>query len=453
MGEVEGVQVYQEIMHNLDEIVLFVDAGNRILHGNVAAREALYYENEELAGRPINEIIHNNEEHHHRYQWQGNIYRKNGTCFFAEFKRITVAAGEIETIYLIRNLEKEKKQEEEIKKLQQAMKELTQARQSFLANVTHELRTPINGMKGMAVLLKESGVLQEQQDSIDVMLSCCSNMERIVNDILDYSKLGNGKLELVEEPFSIREWLQGIMSIQESVIRQKNLACSYMVDPAVPQTVVGDGYHLGQVLGNLLNNAVKFTKEGKIIVEMLLKEKKEHQVVLSVAVSDTGIGIAEEKLEGLFESFQQVDPTITREYGGTGLGLAIAKELVTMMHGEIGVESKSGIGSRFYFTVVLGYVEEEGKESVEELVGTIEKEAVPERLQKLSVCMEFESFEKAEQIVHQLKELWKDDKPLWSKQAFRLELALRKQKQEQIVERYEKLVAMVQQQSIEEKVR
>ena len=98
-------------------------------------------------------------------------------------------------------------------------------------------------------------------------------------------------------------------------------------------------------------------------------------------------------------------------------------------------------------------MEEEGKESVEELVGTIEKEAVPERLQKLSVCMEFESFEKAEQIVHQLKELWKDDKPLWSKQAFRLELALRKQKQEQIVERYEKLVAMVQQQSIEEKVR
>lgn len=443
--ETNKLQLYKEVMHNLEELVLLTDHTGKIVRWNVKATEELYYEREEFETLWIDQVVGQKQERVHKYQWEGSVYRKNGTCFFAKIKQVLVKDETIESVYLITSLEKQKRQEEELRKLQQELAEANERKQSFLANVTHELRTPINGMKGMALLLSQSLADKKQQETVAVMQSCCENMEHIVNDILAYSKLAKGKMKLEVQEFSFREWIKGVIAVQEPVIRQKNLAFSCNVEERVPDTLVGDSYHLSQVLGNLLNNAVKFTKEGKISVEVLLREVRENQVSLLFAVTDTGIGIRQEKQEELFESFTQADPSITREFGGTGLGLAIAKELVGLMHGEIGVESREGAGSRFYFTVWLNVAEaqEEKKAEHEAVAVNIDAQSKKELLAKIAVCMEFESFEKAEELAHQLKELVKEEKEGAAKQVFRLELALRKQNKEKIRQQYDKLLALL----------
>jgi signal transduction histidine kinase/ActR/RegA family two-component response regulator len=229
-----------------------------------------------------------------------------------------------------------------------------QAKSSFLAVMSHEVRTPLNGVLGMTHLLLETELTDEQRQFADGVRTSGESLLTIINDILDFSKIEAGKLELEHVGCHLRQLLDEVATIVRTQAEAKGIALRCTVDPDVPDRVDCDPVRMRQILTNLVGNAVKFTHEGEVVVHVdRLSSPVEHAVPLRFSVTDTGIGIPPERLDCLFEKFSQVDSSITRQFGGTGLGLAICKQLVELMGGAIGVESKVGKGSTFWFVVTL----------------------------------------------------------------------------------------------------
>jgi signal transduction histidine kinase/CheY-like chemotaxis protein len=243
--------------------------------------------------------------------------------------------------HLIRQLDASEKKERESARI----------KENFLANMSHEIRTPMNAILGFTSLLEKKKLDQEAAEYIHTIRQSGENLLKIINDILDLSRIEAGMMRIESIPFGVRGLMQSVETMFSEKAKEKGLLISTVIDNKVPDSLEGDAVRLTQIMVNLIGNAIKFTRQGSISIHITASGITIDEMVLDVAVSDTGIGIGKEKLEGIFNRFEQAEDSITRKYGGTGLGLSIVKDLVDMQKGTISVISEPGLGTRFQFSI------------------------------------------------------------------------------------------------------
>ncbi len=371
---------HEEIVQNISEGILVQDTDGKITFANMAAANMLGYPPELLIGKSWQEIVPEDQQpivaaalERRRKgiadHYELELLRKDGT-------RVTVLTsgsprmsdGEfVGTLAVLTDISAQKDAEaalenanEELEyavlranELAVAAEKANQAKSEFLANMSHEIRTPMNGIIGMTDLALGTELTSEQREYLTAVQTSAEALLGIINDILDFSKIEAGKLELEEIEFNLRDVIEQLADILSQRAIQKNLELLIAVHPDATTVVRGDPLRLRQILVNLVGNAIKFTDEGEVAVEVVELARNENTVQFQISVADTGIGIPPEKQDLIFETFSQADSSTTRKYGGTGLGLAISKQLVEMMGGRIWVESEPGQGSTFKFTIVL----------------------------------------------------------------------------------------------------
>lgn len=232
-----------------------------------------------------------------------------------------------------------------------ASEEAASAKAAFMANMSHELRTPLNAIMGMAsLLLMDKSLTSEQEESVEIIMSSGERLLSLINDVLDISRLEKGTMELLDQSLDLHECIEESLDRVALAASKKGLNLAYAIDKITPRMIRGDPVRLRQTLGSLLDNAIKFTEKGGVIV-LVSSEFFDSEYEVHFSIKDSGVGIPEDRMDRLFKSFSQVDDSLSRKYSGAGLGLAISKNLVEMMGGRMWAESDTEKGSTFHFTI------------------------------------------------------------------------------------------------------
>jgi PAS domain S-box-containing protein len=380
----------QLILDTTGEGIYWLDVGGACIFCNRACVAILGYQHQEdLLGRDMHELIHHSRaDGRHLPQEECRIvgaikssrgvhvddevfWRRDGTSFpveywsYPQFRDGELTGAVVTFIDITQRRQNEAELaayrqdlerlvEERTKALSEALiqaETATQAKSEFLANMSHEIRTPMNAILGMTDLALRGELGPKQRDYLQRSKTAAQSLLRIIDDILDFSKVEAGKLDIERRRFQIDDVLAKMSSVIIHKVQEKGLELLIHADPELPAALLGDPLRLGQILINLVGNAVKFSNRGEIVVSVDVHERpKDGKIVLMFRVRDSGIGMSPEQMANLFRPFSQVDSSMTRKYGGTGLGLAISRQLVELMGGEIGVESTPGAGSEFHFT-------------------------------------------------------------------------------------------------------
>ena len=362
VGEIQRQRRYYEALVQANPVaIVLMDPAGTVTSWNPAAERLFDYTAEDAIGRHIDDLIAAHDE----VRAEGAAYtdrgmsgelvhaitkrmRKDGTLVDVEmFGAPVIVAGEPVGLYGLFH---------DIRDLQQARRDAeaaTEAKSAFLATMSHEIRTPLNAVIGMTGLLLDTELTPEQRNFAEVARGSGDALLAVINDILDFSKIEAGRLDLDRAPFDLRECIESALELVAAGALKKGLDLAYDLDPAAPGAVFGDVTRLRQILINLLNNAVKFTERGEVVITAGAERiDAADRYRIHFEVRDTGIGIPEDRMDRLFESFSQVDRSTTRRYGGTGLGLAISRRLTELMGGDLWAESRVGVGSTFHVTIV-----------------------------------------------------------------------------------------------------
>jgi len=356
---VSGGRFYKSVVDDGSDLVFVVDYNGKIVYHNAAVRD-LGYRAGSLKGRIFFDLTPPDRVHELRKAFKPctqkafseaiefELLTKTGERRHFEFNAINLRQQEgLQGIILdCRDITQRKN-------MAQALIDAQKAKDLFLANVSHEIRTPINGIVGMTTLLSQDTSPEEQHQYLSAIRTAAENLKVIINDILDLASIESGKMQYEQIPFDLRHLMQTLVDTYKVLALEKNLALRIALKPDADGSWIGDPVRVNQILTNLVGNALKFTHEGSITLRCSVEKKTKKLVHLRFEVEDTGIGIPPDKLSSIFESFTQADTSITRKYGGTGLGLTIASQLVAAQHGKITVSSETGKGSTF--SVVLPF--------------------------------------------------------------------------------------------------
>ena len=361
--EIQRQKRYTESVLELSPTaIVTVDERFRVTSWNPAAEQLFGYTANEALGQPVDDLVANSpeirdeagrlNEPRESARLITRRTRKDGTFIDVEMVSapVFVASERVGHVVIYHDIS-------ELQRARRDAEAAVRAKSAFLATMSHEIRTPLNAVIGMTGLLLDTNLAPEQQRFAEIIRNSGDALLSVINEILDFSKIEAGRLEMDAQPFDLSNCVEAVLELVATTASQKGLDLAYSIDPEVPAAIVGDETRIRQILLNLLNNAVKFTEQGEVVLTVGVERRghgngAEGTHEMHFAVRDTGIGIPDDRMDRLFESFTQVDASTTRRYGGTGLGLAISKRLVELMGGRMWVQSRLGQGSTFHFTIV-----------------------------------------------------------------------------------------------------
>jgi two-component system sensor histidine kinase/response regulator len=354
---------FRAIFENTGVGIISRDADRKIVNVNHAYLKFMGYSRDELDVINPSTLVHTEDGPSYQdslakiisgelpvYRSERRYRCKDGSLRWADVVTSAIRDADgrfLATVTLINDITERKRAEEEVRKARQVAEEATQAKSMFLANMSHEIRTPMNAIIGMSYLALKTELAPKQRDYVQKIHNAGTSLLGIINDILDFSKVEAGKLDMEHIDFQLDDVLSNVSTVVGQKVEDKGLELLLRTASDVPQALKGDPLRLGQILTNLVNNAVKFTERGQIEISTSLVERTGDKIKLQIEVRDSGIGMTREQAGKLFQPFTQADGSTTRKYGGTGLGLTICKRLVELMSGSIWVESEPGVGSLF----------------------------------------------------------------------------------------------------------